>query len=202
MTPSSAARMVGSGGRPRSLEREQEILRCALAALVDEGFNAMTMEGVASRAGAGKATLYRRWHNKAELVADAIRAHACTDVPTVDTGDVRADLRTFLRAMHGAFCGIDGPLMAVFTAERIRHPELGEAFERRFVADRRRYLRMIVRRGVERGQLPANTDVDLLAEVGPALMLHEFVTRRGRLRQDLPERILAQFLPQTQAQKN
>jgi AcrR family transcriptional regulator len=180
-------------GRPRSAEREQDILAATLTALVDEGYDAMTVEGVAARAGAGKATLYRRWPNKAELVADALRRHACANVPVADTGDIRADMTAVLRALYEAFEGIEGALLAAFTAERLRHPELSDAFERRFVADRRAQLRAMVQQAVDRGALPADADVDLLADVGPALLFDEFVRRRGRIRADLPERIVAQF---------
>jgi AcrR family transcriptional regulator len=181
-------------GRPRSAEREQDILDAALAALVAEGYGAMTIEGVAARAGAGKATVYRRWRNKAELVADAVRSHASAQLPDADTGDVREDLRVALRAMHRSFHGIDGAVRTVFTAERIRHPELGDAFERAFVADRRTHLQRIIRRAVDRGELPATTDVALLADVGPALLLYEFVLRRGKVRADFADRVVAQFL--------
>ena len=182
-------------GRPRSEEREQEILEAAIAAFIEEGYNAMTIEGVAARAGAGKATLYRRWNNKAELVADAIRRYVCREVPLVDTGDVRADLRVMFRAMQAAFRGLDGALMVAFTAERIRNPDLSDAFDRQFVSDRKVHLHRLIKKGVETGQLAPATDVELLAEVGPALFLHELVHRRGRIRADLADRIVAQFLP-------
>jgi AcrR family transcriptional regulator len=181
-------------GRPRSQSREEEILAAALDALVAEGFDAMTIEGIATRVGAGKATIYRRWRNKAELVADAIRRYPGVDVPLVDTGDVRADLRSFLRGMADALAGIDGALMSAFTAERIRHPELGDAFDRQYVDDRRAHLRSIVQGGVDRGELPTTTDVELLAGVGPALLMHELVYNR-KFAPDLADRIVAQFLP-------
>jgi AcrR family transcriptional regulator len=181
-------------GRPRSEARDVEILDAAIQALVDEGFAAMTIEGIAARVGAGKATVYRRWNNKAELVAAAIQRHACSHVPLVDSGDVRADVREFLHGMLVSFRGIDGALMAVFSAERIRHPELGEAFDRQFVAERRAHLRRIIQRGVDTGDLPATTDVELLAAVGPAILTYELNHRR-RLRADLADRIVAQFFP-------
>jgi AcrR family transcriptional regulator len=198
-SPSSVAPPVVSPvasriGRPRSQAREEEILAAALEALVAEGYDAMTIEGVAARVGAGKATVYRRWRNKAELVVEAIRRHPGFDVPMVDTGDVRADLRTFLRAMADAFNGIDGALMTAFTAEQMRHPELAATFERQFVEDRRTHLRRIVQNAVDRGDLPANTDVELVAGVGPALLKHEFVYGR-KFGPDLADRIVDQFLP-------
>jgi AcrR family transcriptional regulator len=181
-------------GRPRSASRSQDILDAAVRALVEEGYAAMTVEGVAARVGASKATLYRRWPSKADLAADAVTEHACADTPMQDTGDVRADLRVFFVALRDAMSGIDGDLFLAFTAERIRHPELAAAFDRKFVNARRAYLRRIIRAAVERGELPADSDVDLLASVGPAVILHELTNRRA-LPRDLPDRILRQFFP-------
>jgi AcrR family transcriptional regulator len=194
VNPLSAVEPAARGGRPRSQAREEEILAAALDSLVAEGYDAMTIEGIATRVGAGKATVYRRWRNKAELVADAIQRHPGFDVPLVDTGDVRADLRTFLRAMVNAFRGIDGALISAFTSERIRHPELAAEFDRQFVEQRRAHLRRIVKGAVDRGDLPATTDVELVANVGPALLLHELVFGGRMLRSDLADRIVDQFL--------
>jgi AcrR family transcriptional regulator len=195
VAPQQAAEVEAARpGRPRDDDRESEILAAAVEALVAEGFDAMTIEGVAARVGAGKATLYRRWRNKTELVAAALRRHAGADVPIPDTGDARADLRTYLRGLQAAFNGTDGGLMAAFTIERIRHPELGEAYDRLFVADRRAALRRMVGRAVERGDLPPNTDIELIIDVGPALMLHFFVRHNGRLPRGFADRIADQFL--------
>ena len=189
------AESAGRSGRPRCDDRDVEILAAALNALVAEGYDAMTIEGVAARVGAGKATLYRRWRNKAELVADAIRRHACVEIPVPDTGDIRADLGTYLRGLQASFRSIDGALMAAFTAERIRHPELGDAFERRFVAERRDQLRRIIEAAVQRADLPGGTDVELIIDVGPALMVQQYVRLHGQLPEDLADRIIEQFLP-------
>ena len=181
------------GGRPRSKEREREILAAALHALVTEGFDAMTIEGVAAAAGAGKATVYRRWHNKIDLVIDAIREQVALSAVIVDTGDIAADMRSFLRQLQGDLLGPNGALLAAFMAERLRHPALAEAFEVQYKSHKRAQLRRLVRRAVMRGDLPPETDIELLAGVGPALMLHEFVQRGGRLPRDFPDRVVRQF---------
>ena len=182
-------------GRPRSPEREREILAAAVVALVDEGYDAMTMEGVAAAAGAGKATIYRRWKSKAELVVDAIRDHVALDIELVDTGDIRADMRAFLVHLHSRMLGPDGRLLATFMAERLRHPVLAETFDRQFVSEKRAQLRAMVERAVAKGDLPPGTDIDLIVDVGKAVMVHEFTQHGGQLRRDLPDRIIRQFLP-------
>jgi AcrR family transcriptional regulator len=198
--PTAHPRPTASGagprrGRPRSQERERDILAAAVVALVEEGYDAMTMEGVAAAAGAGKATIYRRWKSKAELVVDAIREHVAFDIELVDTGDIRADMHAFLVQLRNRMLGPDGRLLATFMAERLRHPALAEMFDRRFVSEKRVTLRGMVQRAVAGGDLPADTDVDLLVDVGKAIMVHEFTQHGGKLRRDLPERIVRQFLP-------
>jgi AcrR family transcriptional regulator len=184
---------VARRGRPRSKEREREILAAALHALVNEGFDAMTIEGVAAAAGAGKATVYRRWHNKVDLVIDAIREQVASTAAIVDTGDIAADMRSFLTQLQCDLLGPNGALLATFMAERLRHPALAEAFESQYKSQKRAQLRRLVRRAVTRGDLPADSDIDLLAGVGPALMIYEFAQRGGRLPRDLPDRIVRQF---------
>jgi AcrR family transcriptional regulator len=182
-------------GRPRSEECTRAILDAALQELVDAGYGAMTIDGVAARSGSGKATIYRRWSTKAELAAEAIEQHTFADLPIDDTGDLEADLRRYLRALERALAGIDGELLLALTAERMRNPELAAAFDRRFVTERRNRLRRLLRAAVERGQLPPSTDVELLADVGPALYLHALVHGgRSRLR-GLADRVMAQFVP-------
>lgn len=182
-------------GRPRSEEREREILEATLVALVEDGFDAMTMEGVAARVGAGKATLYRRWQNKAELVAHAIRQHVAPRPRPTDTGDIRTDLRTLIDALYLGYSGTDGRLIAAFTAERMRHPELAAEFDRQFLDERRAHTRSLLHSAVIHGQLPADSDVDLLSNVVPALMLYYLTFDKDGLTNDLVERIIRQFFP-------
>lgn len=184
-----------AAGRPRSEAANQAILDAALDALVEDGYAGTTIEGVAARARVGKATIYRRWPTKAELIVDALRGHVCADLPVVDTGDVRADLQRAIESALDAMTGEDGALMAAFASEKARHPELREEFERVFVADRRAKLQALITASVDRGDLPPSTDVELVAEVGFAILWHHLNFRR-ELSADLPERIVRQFLPQ------
>jgi AcrR family transcriptional regulator len=180
-------------GRPRSEEADRAILDAALDALVEDGYAGMSIEGIAAKAGVGKATIYRRWNGKAEILVDALHRRACFDVPLVDTGDLRADLLTILRAVHTNMKGVAGPVMAAFAAEKFRYPELREEFDRAFVAERRAHLRRLFSAAVERGELPTDTDVELVAEAGPALLWHA-LTVRNDLSGDLPDRIVRQLL--------
>src|SRR5690242_17158347 len=81
----------GRGGRSRDASRDDVLRRAALDLVTEIGYDRMTMDAVAARAGAGKATVYRRWSSKAELVGDAL-AHEHGDGEVPDTGSLRGDL--------------------------------------------------------------------------------------------------------------
>jgi AcrR family transcriptional regulator len=181
-------------GRPRSEEADIAILDAALDALVQDGYAGMSIEDIAARAGVGKATIYRRWSGKPEILVEALRRRACFEVPLPDTGDLRADLLTILRAVHANMTGVAGPVMAAFAAEKFRYPELRDEFECVFVSERRAHVRRIVAAAVERGDLPVDTDVELLADAGPALLWHALTLRNEPAGADLPERIVRQLL--------
>jgi AcrR family transcriptional regulator len=182
------------GGRPRSEEATRAILDAALQEFVASGYGAMTIDRVATRSGVGKATIYRRWSTKAELVAEAIDRHTFSELPIEDTGDVRRDLHRYLRGIENAMSGLDGDLMVAMIADRLRHPDLAVAFDRRFVLARRDRVQRLLRHAVERGELPVTTDVEILADAGPGLFLLRLATgRRGRTA-GLADRMVVQLL--------
>ena len=181
-------------GRPRNEGCDRAIEAAALDLLVEEGFAGMSIEGVAARAGVGKATIYRRWPTKEDLVLDAVVRKCREHVVSPDTGSVRADVLEMLQALIRKFQR-DGLVMRAFAAEQSHHPQLGRAFRSMFLAERRAAMRGILERGVARGELPADSDLDLLVDVGSALMWHRFAITDSPLDDDLPQRIVDQFLP-------
>jgi len=181
-------------GRPRSEACDRAIEAAALDLLVDEGFGRMTIEGIASRAGVGKATVYRRWDSKEHLVVDAVSHRCAAQVGTPDTGSLRSDMIELLDGVTGRFRR-DGRVMQAFAAEQGRHPQLAEMFRTMFLAERRAAARAIVARAVERGELPPGSDTELLADLGPALLWHRLTVTGAPLDDGLPERIVDQFFP-------
>lgn len=177
-------------GRPRSAQTDQAIRDATLDLLVEVGFGGMSMEAVAARAGVGKAAIYRRWSSKEQMVVESLRGHAVMEVPLVDSGDLRADLLVLLEGLRRSLSGEDGPILTAFVSEKTRYPELRAEFERVFVARRRAHVRRIVTAAVDRGELPPHTDVELLSDAGPALLLHRSVVNGQPLDPDLPRRIL------------
>lgn len=156
-----------SAGRPRSEEAHQAILDATLELLAEVGFSALTVEGIAARAGVGKATIYRRWSSKLPLVVEAF-----SNLPAledVDTGNLVEDLNQMLRSYLQLFTAT--PLAAVLPSlvgERTHNPELAELFDP-VIKARRRPLLGALQRAVQRGELSAELDLDLAADliVGP-----------------------------------
>ncbi|UCE84828.1 MAG: TetR/AcrR family transcriptional regulator [Deltaproteobacteria bacterium] len=167
---SSNAQTPVSAGRPRSEEAHQAILDATLALLVEAGFSGLTVEGVATRAGVGKATIYRRWPSKLHLVIEAFRQ--LPGLAEVDTGDLVEDLEQML----GSYLRIlnDTPLAAVMPSlagERAHNPELSELIDP-ILRGRRKPVLRALERAVERGEVRDDLDLELVADLifGPIAM--------------------------------
>jgi AcrR family transcriptional regulator len=178
----------GRVGRPRSEACDLAIESAVLDLLVEEGFPGVTMEGVAARAGVGKATVYRRWSSKDQLVVDAVARRCGEHVVSPDTGCLRGDVVAIGRAMLSKF-RLHGAILRAFAAETARNPALGESFRRTFLDERRAAMREVLARGVARGELPPDADLELLGDVGSALLWHRLSITGAPLSDDLPDRI-------------
>ena len=178
-------------GRPRSAEADRAILRAAVDLLADEGYGGVTMEGVAARAGVGKATVYRRWHSKSALVVDAVDACREAGWQPPDTGSAREDLLAFVRGFMDVIRASDaGRVMPALVAELACNPELAAAFRDGFVQPRRARILEAVRRGVERGEVRADVDGEVVADAVVGLLQHRFLVTGMEIDDGLPERVL------------
>jgi AcrR family transcriptional regulator len=178
-------------GRPRSAEADRAILRAAVDLLADEGYGGMTMEGVAVRAGVGKATVYRRWPSKSALVVDAVSACRENSGPPPDTGSARGDLLAYVRGvLHHLRTSDAGRVMPALITELARSPELARAFREGLIQPRRARIVEAVQRGVERGEVREGIDPEVVADAVVALLQHRFLVTGMQLDDALPERIL------------
>lgn len=189
MTPTEAA------SRPRvEGERELEILEATLDVLAEVGYDLLTMDAVAARAKASKATLYRRWRGKPELVVAAVRHHHTTTATVPDTGTLRGDLLA-------AYCGtggIDDPqaqavLAAVVTAMG-RDPEFAEVYRRDFIGPKVAASRTIYERARERGEVHADVDLTILAPSLAGIVLHRAFLLGEPVTPDLVGRVLDEVI--------
>lgn len=181
-------------GRPRDPACDAAILQATLDVFAEHGYAGVSIDRVAGRAGVGKATIYRRYSSKAELVVEAVRCGAHVDDWLPDTGDLRADLTSMMQPLIDRLRGDDAQLLTTFALERLRNPELGEQFDRLVIGKKREHLRHLVTSAIARGDLPADVDVDLIAEAPPALIWHHALYGLP-LDDNLLDRILDTVLP-------
>jgi AcrR family transcriptional regulator len=153
------------------------VLNAVVEELVESGYAATTFERVATRAGVHRATLYRRWGSKEELVADALAAQAARDVPMPDTGSLREDLRLLMHAITANISSQPGEgLLRTLVSDASRVPGIATA-GRRFWEQRFALAQAVFDRAVARGELPAGTDTRFLVELLVApLFLRQLVT--------------------------
>ena len=164
----------GRGGRCLDSSRDLVLREAALALLAEVGYDRLTMDAVAARAGAAKTTIYRRWPGKAELVVDAL--NSLKGVPEVpDTGSLRQDLRALAESMTSAE-GQFGAQMTIGMVNAIAHDAgLRRVFGEKFIAPRMAGFRTVFERAVARGEMPGGHDLDLLSRLFPALALQQLV---------------------------
>src|SRR5713101_7470143 len=179
-------------GRPRDPGVDEAILTAAVELLAEVGYARLTMDQIAARAGVGKASVYLRWPNKVALVAEAIQQHSDVVPEVPDTGSLREDMLAFLRALLRRKSAARSAVAAV-SGEIASTPELRQAWRRSLEGTLWACMRVIVERAIERGELPAASDVELLSML-PLTLLQNWRLEHGRGPDDAAvERIVAQF---------
>jgi AcrR family transcriptional regulator len=162
---------TASRGRPRSKQVEQSILRATSQLLAERGLEAMTIEDVASLAGVGKASVYRRWPTKGLLALDAFLADFLASQPPPDTGSFEGDLVAALRAwVRTVRKTATGRTLVGLVAQAQHDPELAVAWRHRVVEPTRAQHRRIIEHAIARGEIPPNSDIDVIIDMlyGPA----------------------------------
>lgn len=180
------------GPRRRGDELNRAIFAAALDELTEVGYQRLTMEGIAERARTSKASLYRRWAGRAELVMDAI-LHA---FPTLDdlpeTGELRGDLLTALRAMSAALNSPLGAATRAIITELVSDAEIVRRQKERFLERRNQLMLELMRRAVARGEARPEALTPLIATVGPALLRDHFMAKGG----PIPDEVVVEIVDQ------
>jgi AcrR family transcriptional regulator len=177
-------------GRPRSEESRKSILRSTLKLLKQQGgFAELSIEAIAADANVGKTTVYRWWPTKAALVADAFSASADEELQFPNTGSVRRDMSLQMRRLIRIFRSERGKVVAALLAGGQSDPELIEAFRDRFLWPRRKQAYQTLQRALDRGELPAGSDFDLILDslYGPIYM--RFLIRHAKFDEDFADQI-------------
>lgn len=183
-------------GRPRSEKARHAILAAAAELLLLRGLGAVSMDAVAERAGVSKATIYRWWPSKEMLALDALLDWAATSAPARDTGSLRGDLLALVRPWVREITRQPfGRVIAALLTEAQSDPEFAEAYRTRFVEARREAMRAAFARAAERGDVPADLDVEVAVDLiyGPLYhrLLHGHAPLTGRFGEKVVDMALA-----------
>ena len=173
-------------GRPRSEEAHQAILMATISLLPEHGL-ALPIEAVAAEAGVGKTTIYRRWQNKHELIADAIGLLRPPPESIPDTGSLVGDLNAISRAQRDRLG--DSPVPRVIPrllADSAEDDELHQLIKERAVGPIRDIIRGTVERAIDRGELRDDVEIELVVDVFHALPVYKILMSGGRLDEVVP----------------
>jgi AcrR family transcriptional regulator len=170
-------------GRPRDARADEVILEAAAKVLAECGPGGFTVDAVAGKAGVGKATIYRRWPSRSDLMLETAK-QAGMGITDPDTGSVRDDMVHVLSMLAAKLTGsVAGRLMPALIAEASVNPEMSRTLAV-FVDERRRMSASIVRRAVARGELPDDTDVDRVVDMGAGPIFYRTLVARHPLDRD------------------
>ena len=193
--PSSARAL----GRPREARADRAIIAATLELMAERGAHALRMDDVAARAGVGKATIYRRYRSKEQLVTDAVGA-LVSEIEIPDSGSTRTDLLVLMREAVDLYSGsLAAGLMPTVIDEMSRNAEFAAVARDQVLTARRAALRSVFDRGVARGDLRSDLDVELALDVLGGAVFYRLLVTGGpideRLAENVVDLILRGFAP-------
>ena len=168
-------------GRPRNERSRQAILRSTLKLLRRHGFPALSIEAVAADAHVGKATVYRWWPKKGALVVDAFASSIENELHFPDSGSVRQDMSVQMNQYLEVLRSRSGRIIAGVIAAGQSDPDLMEEFRARFLRPRRQEAYRTLERGIDRGELPQELDLDLVLDLLYGGIYMRFLIRHDEL---------------------
>src|SRR3954451_21204000 len=170
-------------GRPRSAQADQAIVAATLELLMEDGYRGLRMEAVVARSGVGKATLYRRFGSKAQLVADVVR-HLHQELTAPDTGSLAGDWEAISASVLAAARTTNSAVfLPRLLAESAGDPELHRIFYENLVQPRREATREVLERAVARGELRGDVDLELVMDVLVGPIIYRLLIAGGDVEQ-------------------
>jgi len=182
-------------GRPRSARIDGAVIEATGKLLAEKGYTATSIETIARRAGVGKATIYRRWRSKEELVVELLSHVAAGVEPVPDLGDTQSELlRLVSEAIEHLSRTPTGGIIQGLASELSRNPKLSRLVRERVISLRRSEVGAVLERGIARGDLRADTDAEIAHEllIGPAY--YHLLLGGKRLDEQFAKRIVDAFL--------
>jgi AcrR family transcriptional regulator len=181
-------------GRPREERADRAILAAALELIAEHGVRHLRMDDVADRARVGKATIYRRYRSKDELVTAAIAA-LVSEIKVPDTGSTQGDLLALMRGAVEVYSGsVEAAVMPSLVDAMSRDAELARTVRERFLAGRRAALSAVLERGVERGDLRADIDLELALDVLGGPLFYRLLITGGPIDRQLADGVVELIL--------
>jgi AcrR family transcriptional regulator len=196
----TATTAVPQRGRPRSEKARTAIVEAAAELLLEQGLVPMSMDAVAARAGVSKATIYRWWPTKEALAMDALYDEWGGDPAVKETGSLRGDLLELLRPWARLVSQRPyGRVIAGLLTAAQTDPAFAREYRARFVRPRRARGRLIFRRAIERGEIPADTKIEVALDLlyGPIYhrLLHGHAALNDRFVRDVIDTALDGIAP-------
>lgn len=151
-------------GRPVDRSIDRAVVETVLLELKRRGYRSITMEGIARKIGRARASLYRRWPSKRHLVAYAVVSELGAH-PSPDTGSLRLDLMRAVETLITGFQGALGSALAGLVGEMADDPALARTIRKEVLAKRRRSIRAAFRRGIKRGEIRPDVNIELLMDM-------------------------------------
>jgi AcrR family transcriptional regulator len=184
------SQVVKGPGRPRDEEVRKRILNSAAQLLEDLCFDDITVDAIAEASGAGKATIYRWWPNKAAVLIEAFRERIAREIPFPDSGDFRQDVRQLLKNFTDIiYRGRRGKVFRAFIAGAQADPEIAKAYRESWIAPRRAEARKLFERYIEAGVADASLDPDLAVEMVFSPLYYRLLTGWGEITPEYLDRL-------------
>ncbi len=172
MGPAAAKRLPG---RPRSDAVRAAVLEAAGSLLEEAGFARLTMEGIAARAGVGKATLYRWWPHKGAVAMEAFLAAVSSRIAFPHSDSAVADITTQMLRLAAAYRSLPGRLVCECIALGQADPEVRQAFLDGYMTPRREAAKEVLRRGVAAGEIRADVELDIMVDALYGPLFHRML---------------------------
>lgn len=164
-----------SPGRPRSKASHQAMLKATLELLAEVGFEAMSIEAIATRAGVGKTTIYRRYRSKDELVADAIESMR-EEVLIPDTGSLWSDMDALIEnAAQITLTPLGRQTVAMIIASASSNPGFAQIYWKKYLKPRRQSFTIVIERAKARNEVSTDINADLVFDVMSSIMLYALI---------------------------
>jgi AcrR family transcriptional regulator len=162
-------------GRPRSLQSHQAMLLATLELLAEVGFDAMSIDAIAARAGVGKTTIYRRYASKAELVADAIES-VREEMVIPDTGNLQGDIDALIHnAAQITLSPLGRQTVAMIISSASSNAQFAQIYWTKYLQPRRKTFALVLERAKARNEISTDLDSDLTFDTMSAIMLYALI---------------------------